>query len=316
MRRLPAFVAVTALAGFGLVGCSASAGASCPTPTADPALSAAISATGDVGTAPTVNLRSPYLPTQTAVDTLVQGDGQKLTEDGQQAFLDVTVVNAATGETAIATPYAADFSRPLTLLELEKNIPDVGELLHCAAEGSRVAVALPSDTLPAEQAQGLGLTAGAPAVFVFDVRKVFLPAADGVEQFNAGTGMPSVVRAPSGQPGVSFPQNDAPTDVRTETLKKGDGEVLTADSNVMIHVLGVAWGAKTTFFSTWENGAPGQATASQLPPSLASALEGQTVGSQVLVVVPADQTSADQQALRAPADKALVYVVDILGTVG
>ncbi len=91
---------------------------------------------------------------------------------------------------------------------------------------------------------------------------------------------------------------------------------MTADSSVVIHLQGIAWDATTTFASTWDNGAPGQATVSKLPPALASALEGQTVGSQVLVVVPADQTQPDQQALRAPADKALVYVVDILGVVG
>ena len=316
MRRLPAFVAVTALAGFGLVGCSASAGASCPTPTSDPALSAAVSATGDVGSAPTVSLRSPFLPAQPAVDTLVAGDGVKLTQEGQLALINVTVMNAATGEEAIASQYSDDLSKTTSLTALEPSVPGLTAALRCAAEGSRVAVAIPGDQIPAERAQGLGLPEGAPGVFVVDMRKVFLPAATGAEQFNAETGMPSVVRAPDGQPGVAFPQNDAPADVRTETLIAGDGETLTADSSVMIHLLGVAWGSKTTFASTWENGAPGQATVSTLPSALASALEGQTVGSQVLVVVPADQTSDDQQILRAPADKALVYVVDILGTLG
>ncbi len=55
---------------------------------------------------------------------------------------------------------------------------------------------------------------------------------------------------------------------------------------------------------------------SVLPPAMAAALEGQTVGSQVLIVVPADQTEQDQQILQAPADRALVYVVDILGVAG
>ncbi|MDU0345859.1 hypothetical protein RWH44_09085 [Microbacterium sp. KSW2-29] len=315
MRRLPALVAVTALAGIGLVGCSASAASSCPTPT-DAGIASVVEATGDLGSAPTVTVRSPFLPEEAGTDTLIAGDGQRITSDKQLALVDVTVLDAATGEQLVATKYDSDLSTATPLPRLTQAVPSIAPLMTCVAEGSRVAVAIPGSDLGADGAKALGVTEGDGAIFVFDVRKVFLPAADGADQYNADSGMPSVVRAPDGQPGVVIPAGDAPTEVRSQVIKKGDGDVLTADSSAIIHVQGVAWGAKTTFASTWKNGAPGQATVSALPPALASALEGQPVGSQILVVVPADQTQADQQALQAPANTALVYVVDILGTIG
>lgn len=308
-------MAVTALAGFGLVGCSASAASSCPTPT-DSALASVVDVTGDFATTPTISVRSPFNPTQAGTQTLIEGDGQRITTDSQLALVDVTVLDAATGEQVGATRYAPDVASATPIVRLTQAVPALAPLLTCVAEGSRVAVAIPGDQVGTQGAQGFGLGEGDGAILVLDVRKVFLPAADGADQYNADSGMPAVVRAPDGQPGVVIPAGDAPTEVRSQTIKKGDGDVVNADSSVIIHLQGVAWGAKTTFASTWENGAPGQAQISQLPSALASALDGQTVGSQVLVVVPADQTAQDQQVLQAPADKALVYVVDILGTVG
>ena len=306
---------MTALAGFGLVGCSASAASSCPTP-ADSAIASVVDASGDFGTAPTVSVRSPFVPEAAGTQTLIEGDGQRITSEDQLSLVDVTVLDAATGSQLVATTYGSDVKSATPLPRLTQAIPAVAPLLHCVAEGSRVAVAIPGSDLGAQGAQALGVSEGDGAVFVFDVRKVLLPAADGADQYNADSGMPSVVRAPDGTPGVVMPAGDAPTQQRSQTIKKGDGEVLTGDSSVVIHVQGVAWGASTTFASTWKNGAPGQATVSQLPPAIASALEGATVGSQLLIVVPADQTAQDQQVLKAPANSALVYVIDVLGTVG
>ncbi|MDT0118186.1 hypothetical protein Q9R20_14475 [Microbacterium sp. PRF11] len=315
MRRLPALVAVTALAGFGLVGCSASVDSTCPTP-ADGAISSVVEADGAFGSAPAVTVRSPFVPEQAGTATLIPGDGQRITREGQLALVDVTALDAATGAQLVATQYQDDVSAATPLPRLTQAVPSIAPLMQCAAEGSRVALAIPGSDLGAQGAQAFGVNEGDGVVLVVDVRKVFLPAADGADQYNADSGMPSVVRAPDGQPGVVMPAGDAPTAERSQTIKKGDGAAVTADSSVVIHVQGVAWGAKTTFASTWKNGSPGQATVSALPPAIASALEGETVGSQVLVVVPADQTQQDQQVLGAPADTALVYVIDILGVVG
>ncbi|CAH0246544.1 MULTISPECIES: hypothetical protein [unclassified Microbacterium] len=318
MRRLPALVAVTALAGIGLVGCSASAGtdgSACAAPTADPRAAAAVTVSGEVGTPPEVQVRSPFLPDARSVQTVVTGDGERITQPDQLVLLDLTVYNGVTGERIVGSRYDGNLSNAQPLSGWDATFPDFSSAILCSTQGSRVVVSLPYDAVGAQAAQGLQIPEGGSAVVVADVERVYLPAADGADQFTAGFGLPTVVRAPNGQPGLTIPDGDAPSDVSVQTLKKGDGPELTADSTARVHVLGVAWNDRKQFASTWGK-TPITAAPSQLPEELAAALEGQTVGSQVLVVVPADQTAADQQAFRAPADTALVYVFDIIGVDG
>ncbi|MFS0793771.1 FKBP-type peptidyl-prolyl cis-trans isomerase [Microbacterium sp. 1P10AE] len=318
MRRLPALVAVTALAGIGLVGCSASTGASgsaCAAPTSDPRAADAVTVSGEVGTQPDVQVRSPFLPESRSVDTVVSGDGERITQPDQLVLLDLTVYNGVTGERIVGSRYDGNLTNAQPLSGWDQTFPDFSSAMLCSTEGSRLVVSMPYDSVGEQAAQGLGIPQGGSAVVVADVERVYLPAADGADQFTAGFGLPTVVRAPSGQPGVTIPDGDAPTAVSVQTLKKGDGPELTADATARVHVLGVAWNDREQFASTWGK-APIAAAPSKMPAEIASALEGQTVGSQVLVVVPADQTADDQQAFRAPADTALVYVFDILGVDG
>ena len=48
-------------------------------------------------------------------------------------------------------------------------------------------------------------------------------------------------------------------------------------------------------------------------PGFAEALEGQTVGSQVLVVIPPELAYGEEGAGSIPANATLVFVIDILG---
>ena len=312
MRRLPALVAVTALAGLGLVGCSASAASSCPAPTADPKLADTVTVSGEFGTVPDVQVRTPFVAEARGVDTVIDGDGTRITQADQVVLLDLSVYDGTSGDRIVSSRYDGNAQNAQALSVWDQTFPDFSSALLCSTEGSRLVISLPYDNVGETAAQGLGIAEGGSAVVVADVRRAYLPAADGEEQFNAGSGMPSVVRAPDGQPGVTVPQSDAPSEVRSETLKKGDGPVVQADSIARVHVLGVGWEDRRQFVSTWES-SPAAVTPAQLPEAVASALEGQTVGSQVLVTVPADQTADDQRAFRAPADTALVYVFAILG---
>ncbi len=74
-----------------------------------------------------------------------------------------------------------------------------------------IVAALTPEDFGANNLEGFGLAADDNAVFVIDVVDVFLSRAEGSLQFNDAKGMPTVVRAPDGTPGVIIPDSAAPT---------------------------------------------------------------------------------------------------------
>lgn len=271
-----------------------------------------IDVSGDTADEPEVDVYTPLNAPELAYEDVVTGDGTAITADNQVIVLDVALFSGATGEPIVATAYDGDLSRVSTPAQWTTNFPGFEKALHCAAEGSRIAVAMSPEDLGPDVAGGFGIDEDDTLVAVIDVRKVFLAAADGQDQFNSGLGLPSVVRAPDGRPGLIIPDGAPPADLVIQTLKKGDGETVTADDAVRVHYTGVVWGENETFETTWDDQAA-SVTADSVVPGFAKAIEGQTVGSQVLVVVPPAEGYGDQATGSVPAGSTLVYVIDILG---
>ena len=124
----------------------------------------------------------------------------------------------------------------------------------------------------------------------------------------------AVVTAADGTPGLTIPKSDPPTDLKVAVLKQGDGEKVTETNSMVVHYTGVLWEEQTVFDSSWEKGVPTVFTADAIVPGLATALVGQQVGSQVLVVIPPELGYGEQGSGAIPANATLVFVVDILGT--
>ncbi|HYP73970.1 MAG TPA: FKBP-type peptidyl-prolyl cis-trans isomerase, partial [Microbacterium sp.] len=128
----------------------------------------------------------------------------------------------------------------------------------------------------------------------------------GQPQYNDRRGMPSVVLAPDGTPGVIVPDVAPPSDLAVELLKKGDGAKVTDADTVRVQYTGVGWADREVISSSWEDGASVAVAPGSTEP-FAAQLVGATVGSQLLIVIPS--TSGDG----GTASDASIYVVDILG---
>jgi peptidylprolyl isomerase len=109
-----------------------------------------------------------------------------------------------------------------------------------------------------------------------------------------------------------MPDGEPPAELTVQTLKKGDGPEVTGEQPVRVHYTGVAWGEDEPFDSSWDS-QPASMTLDGVVPGFAQALEGQTVGSQVLVVIPPELGYGDQEQGSIPANSTLVFVIDILG---
>lgn len=310
MRTFPALLAVTVLAAVGLVGCTSSEGASCARPSPAPGTFDLIEVSGSAGNAPRVSVRTPFHASATTADDLQRGDGPAITAPDQLVNLDLSLISGETGGSVVATAYDGNPARALPLSQYTQAFPGLEGALECATEGSRVVVALAAADIDPMAAMQFGLREGESAIAVVDLHKVYLAKADGADQFNQSHGLPTVVRAPDGRPGVIVPDAVAPGEPVVQVLKRGDGPAIDDEATARVHVTIVGWDDRRVVNSTWGQ-APQPLTLGDLPPVLADALEGQTVGSQVLVVTPGDEAAA-----QGGEGQARVYVFDILGIDG
>lgn len=281
--------------------------------------SALVSAEGDLSADPEAEFPTPLVADGVESEVVTVGDGEQL-GNGDVTSLQITIYNGETGEQLISTGHDnAGLRVPIT-----ERVPRFGEIAQCSTVGSRiVTVGTAGDILGAENiAQNqLPLTDDDTIVMVSDVESRYPGKADGANQVPPA-GLPAVVLAPNGQPGFTFPGADAPTELKIATLKAGLGQTVAEGDLAVMHVSGIEWDADATFTNSWEEaGVPGtflvestETSERGLPPGLAEALIGQTVGSQVLVVLPpAVGFAPGTEPEGVTSGSTLVFVFDILG---
>lgn len=311
MRKFPAFVAVAALSAALLTGCAtapAGSDASCFTPTGTAA--SLVKAEGPVGAAPKVDFASPLRPSEPSRAELVTGKGEQITTSAQSVVAGLTLANASTGEPLGRSEYSDELAQPFELSAWENAIPALAESLICAREGSRVSVVVPAADIP--NAAQYQLAPNDSLLAVVDVKKVYLPRANGTPQTVLRNGLPNVVLGPDGRPGIVVPNLTPPAETDVTLLKKGEGQAVTKEDTVRVHYTGVLWDTNKVFDSSW-----GKQSAAfpltQVVSGFTKGLEGQTVGSQVMIIVPPADGYGEKGSGAVPPNATLVFVVDILG---
>ena len=303
-----------------LTACSSPAtnAAGCDAPVKEGDASKLVMVTGEFGAVPTVDFPTPLKTKTTQRSEIIAGKGDALVT-GQKVKVDMSVYNGTSGESVEESAY--DGSTLASFVLNDTTIRGITDGLQCAQEGSRVAVVVSPDDAFGPQGGNdqIGVAENDTLVFVFDVVKAYLTRANGSDQ-PAANGLPSVVLADNGAPGVTVPSDEAPTELKIGVLKKGEGTKVKEGDPVTVHYTGVLWDTKKVFDSSWDRGEPteflaadGSTTEGGVVPGFANALIGQTVGSQIIAVIPPDQGYGDQASETIPAGSTLIFVVDILG---
>ncbi|WP_108719818.1 FKBP-type peptidyl-prolyl cis-trans isomerase [Miniimonas sp. S16] len=275
-----------ALGGLAVLGALVLAVAGCtPTTAPEPGAAPTIEVAGDFGIRPTITIPDGFTVGETSTATLVTGDGPVLV-DGQSVLADYLAENVTTGEVVADTYEGLPEIRTFSVDDLGQPLYD---LLEGATIGSRLLrVELGTDADPN------------PHVLVLDL----LPLRAQGEPLEPLPAMPTVTLADDGAPTVAIPDAAPPVSVTSTVLIKGAGPQVTLGQSVVLQLVAVRWSDGAVADSTW-GVAPRAVALADLPTGLLAGLVEQTVGSQVLVVVPpADGNGQDT----------LVYVADILAT--
>ncbi|MEL4318313.1 FKBP-type peptidyl-prolyl cis-trans isomerase [Leifsonia sp. YIM 134122] len=322
MRKLPALIAAAGLIAVALTACSSNpAAADCTGGAPSGDASKLVTATGEFGSAPTVDFPTPLKASGTQSSVITAGTGAGIVA-GQKVTIEMSVYNGTDGELIEKTKYGADDTTPLSLVVAKDQVQEgLRKGLLCATEDSRIAVVVPpKDAFGEAGNTSINIGPKDNLVFVIDVDKTYLTRANGAEQ-TPQNGFPSVVLAENGAPGITIGSDAPPKDLKVAVLKKGTGDAIAQGDSVTVHYTGVIWdGTKpsTVFDSSWERGAPATFTAASgvdggVIEGFADALVGQTVGSQFIAVIPPDKGYGDTAQDTIPANSTLVFVVDVLG---
>ncbi len=311
MRRYVS-LAVSAALLVGLTACSAGSSSTvdCTPLATGGSLVDSVEVTGGFGEKPTATFPTPLTVSTTERKVLVEGSGSPALPGGA-TVMDFTLYNGKTGELLGQTSYTGNDLQTATLSETSM-VTGFISALQCSTPGTRVvAVVAPSDLLDPNGNVIGNLDADAPLVMIADVVSTSLSRATGKSQ-PIPDGMPSVVLDSNGVPGITIPQTEPPQKLETAVLIKGDGPVVSAGASVTVHYTGVLWSDGKVFDSSWTRSTPATFSLDGVVPGFAQAIEGQTVGSQVLAVIPPDLAYGDQDNGTIPPGSSLVFVIDIL----
>ncbi|QAY70865.1 FKBP-type peptidyl-prolyl cis-trans isomerase [Xylanimonas protaetiae] len=256
---------------------------------------APVEVTGEAGQEPVLTYEQPLAITQPGTRTVWPGTGEPLVEGGP-VLLNLYAQDGRDGSVVQSTFTDAPAWHTMSVTSLGAN-------LHEALQGSRVGARL----LFLEEDGGM------PLVLVVDV----LPTRASGTPVDRRDGLPRVTLADDGAPTVDVPADTAPpTDLVVQPLVRGTGPQVEVGEVVTVRFTGVRWDDGGVFDTTWDT-PDGPEAVQSLMIGIGQVIDGwdeglleQTVGSQVLLVVP---PSLGYGGTSNPlADQTLVYVVDIL----
>ncbi len=307
VRRLTVIVSLLAVSLSGILASTAAAAASEPL--------GKVTVEGEAGQKPTLKFDAPFSTGKTVHSVLVAGTGDKLAK-GQKVTFDYVVVDGRTGK-ELATSFGS--TQGTALLDKSQVTPGIVSGFLDANVGSRVLVAVAPKEGVAKGLAGSGVKKSDTLLFLIDVKTVRTPLdrAQGAAVTPA-SGLPTVQLDGSGKPTITVPGAGvaAPAGLVVQPLVTGTGPVVTAGQTITVHYTGVIYGSGKQFDSSWDRGTPIDFAigTGKVIAGWDEGIVGQTVGSQVLLVVPPDKgygTNGNSSAGISGTDS-LVFVVDIL----
>lgn len=327
MRKAPALLSALAVAAVVLTSLSAcasggSSASGCTPQYGSGAASSTVKVTGSTKTAPDATFPTPLVSAGNQLSIVTPGKGA-VVQPGDQADYRLSLFSAKTGELVGSRGYESG-STPIrggASTEVNgKATAAVTRSLTCARVGERyVLTSTAKQAFGADTLSSNNVANGDTVVVVIDVIDRFLGKANGFNQLPQD-GLPSVVTAVDGQPGLVIQELTKPTALRIETVKAGSGSVVAKKQTVHIKYSGWIWpdaGGKLGSpwdDSSWTNDqAVDVPVTSSLPIGLYKALVGAKVGSQMLAVIPSKDGFASGTVSSIPDGSTIIMVIDVLG---
>jgi FKBP-type peptidyl-prolyl cis-trans isomerase len=275
-----------------------------------------VAVSGAADEKPTVQFPKPFAAAASARRVVTEGSGDKLAK-GNRIIFNYVALDGRTGAELGSSFGAAPVA---TVLDTKQTAKGLVNGLIGASVGSRVLIALSPKEGLAANAKSNGATnvkKNDTLLFVVDVKSIRTPLERATgEAVTPADGLPTVTLGAKGTPTIKIPDAASPTALVVQPLIKGAGATVAAGQTITAHYTGLIYRTGKAFSSSWTHGAPADFVigAGQVIPGWDQGLVGQTVGSQILLVVPPDQGygASGNSQIGVTGTDTLVFVVDIL----
>jgi peptidylprolyl isomerase len=228
--------------------------------------------------------------------------------EGQSVEVNYYGVNGRTGK-----KFDDSFSRGQPVaFSLAQVVPGFSKGLTGQRQGSRVLIAMPGKDGydPMGGSPQAGIEVGDTLIFVVDLVGGQLAGPEG-STVQPKAGLP-IVTDKRGTPEITIPESAPPTALQVQPLIKGKGKKVGANDAITFNYLWVRWSDGKVLEESY-SGQPASTPLSGLLPGMVKGLEGQTVGSRVLLVIPPSDGYPDGNATPSiKPGETLVMVVDLL----
>lgn len=265
---------------------------------------AGVTATGKLGEKPTISFKTPMTVSDGSYVVLQEGDGDVI-QDGDRVCAQGIALNVKDGTELMDT--------------WTKNTPDCSLVVSSSKLSSTYYDQIKGAKL--NTTIGFGVNDQNTSGYSYIMAMTFvskskdLEKATGEEVTDVPANLPKVTRDKDGKPSVDMNGQGSVDKLVTQTLIKGSGKTLTDSDTAVVKYTGWLTNGKQ-FDSSWDKNTTFDADLSasgQIISGWKQGLIGQTVGSQVLLVIPPDQGyGADGSGDTIPGNSTLVFVIDIL----
>ena len=272
---------------------------------------------GAFGQQSRLDFPTPLVSKEPRVQLVSAGEGERV-RPGDYLEFEVTIADGRTGEVLTGSGFAEGSG-----IGRIAGTDLLSTVALCATEGSRLVATAPiSEVFTPQIVASAGYKPTDSVVLAYDLERRMPGRATGADQLLLPSGLPAIVLAPNGEPGLTLPKGEAPSELRIGALKVGSGPVVESGDTIIAHYTGVLWGSGRVFDSSWDAGLPRDLPAVSMEdsaeggviPGFAQAIIGQTVGSQVVAVIPPGFGYPEGQSPSTiPEGSTLIFVIDILG---
>lgn len=256
---------------------------------------------------PQLEFKKPLKISQNSIATLEQGKGAAV-KDGQRLCFYSDVVNARTGKSVSETFSTKKLD---CTVKVTKQISSEYRKLFLSAKiGDMWAMGIPGSSSGSQTSSANSDDAYISIMKLISAEKD-LTRAEGDKVSDIPADLPKVTLAKDGMPSIDMNGYKGSDKLVVQPLIKGKGAKVSQHAVVSVNYTGWLLNGKE-FDSSWTRGQSAEFSLDQVVKGWSQGLAGQTVGSQVLLVVPPSLGYGDQASGKIPANSTLVFVVDIL----